>query len=209
MAPIFVTGGVTLTVFALATELYPGDHVRGTLALVRRQPGGLASAWTGKTSFFLLACLVAAVESGVTLALAAQLFGGPDVARATWLAFLGDPTVWLWPAAFLAFGLWTILVSTWIPRGAAAAGAAALLLGLLAVPAYCVHLAYPTYRPTVGFVRVALLCVKRNGKADLPDCDPGFTGTEIKFAMSCGGVSGAAAGCASLGYSARTFRLVQ
>jgi len=56
---------------------------------------------------------------------------------------------------------------------------------------------------------VALLCVKRNGKADLPDCDPGFTGTEIKFAMSCGGISGAAAGCASLGYSARTFRLVQ
>jgi Flp pilus assembly protein TadG len=64
-------------------------------------------------------------------------------------------------------------------------------------------------RAVVGFVRVALLCVKRNGKADLPDCDPGFTGAEIKFAMSCGGISGAAAGCASLGYSARTFRLVQ
>jgi len=61
----------------------------------------------------------------------------------------------------------------------------------------------------VGFVRVALLCVKRNGKADAPDCDPGFDKTEIKFAMSCGGVSGAAGGCASLGYGARTFRLVQ
>jgi len=56
---------------------------------------------------------------------------------------------------------------------------------------------------------VALLCVKRNGKADAPDCDPGFDKTEIKFAMSCGGVSGAAGGCASLGYGARTFRLVQ
>jgi len=56
---------------------------------------------------------------------------------------------------------------------------------------------------------VALLCVKRNGKADAPDCDPGFDKTEIKFAMSCGCVSGAAGGCASLGYGARTFRLVQ
>jgi hypothetical protein len=64
-------------------------------------------------------------------------------------------------------------------------------------------------RAVVGFVRVALLCVKRNGKADAPDCDPGFDKTEIKFAMSCGGVSGAAGGCASLGYGARTFRLVQ
>ena len=64
-------------------------------------------------------------------------------------------------------------------------------------------------RAVVGFVRVALLCVKRNGKANLPDCDPDFTGAEIRFAMSCGGISGAAGGCASLGYGARTFRLVQ
>ena len=64
-------------------------------------------------------------------------------------------------------------------------------------------------RAVVGFVRVALLCVKRNGKADLPDCDPTFSGTEIQFAMSCAGTSGAGGGCASLGYGAKTFRLVQ
>lgn len=64
-------------------------------------------------------------------------------------------------------------------------------------------------RAVVGFVRVAVLCVKRNGPPELPDCDPGFDDVEIKFAMSCGGTSGAGGGCASLGYGATTFRLVQ
>ncbi len=68
---------------------------------------------------------------------------------------------------------------------------------------------YNQPRAVVGFVRVAVLCVKRNGPPDLPDCDPGFDQVEIKFAMSCGGVSGAKGGCASLGYGAKTFRLVQ
>jgi len=68
---------------------------------------------------------------------------------------------------------------------------------------------YNQPQPVVGFVRVALLCVKRNGPPDLPDCDPGFDKVELKFAMSCTGTSGAAGGCASLGFGAKTFRLVQ
>src|SRR4051794_15987545 len=68
---------------------------------------------------------------------------------------------------------------------------------------------YNQPQPVVGFVRVALLCVKRNGMPDLPDCDPGFDKVELKFAMSCTGTSGAAGGCASLGFGAKTFRLVQ
>lgn len=135
-APAFVAGSVALAALALSTELWAGEQARSTLAFLRRQPRGLPLAWAAKSVAYLLAVALAAAWGAVSFWAAVRVVAGADSAGLAWDALGKDPRTFLWPACVAVAGAWVLLVSTWIPRGAAAAGAAAILLGAIGFPAW-------------------------------------------------------------------------
>ncbi len=134
--PFIVAGAVALPMLALSTELFAGESRRNTQRFLRRLPLGLLRAWAAKVFFYLLVVTVTAAYAAAVFLCVAALFGGPERAGAVEQELTRVGMVWPMTGAVVAVGLWILLVSTWIPKGGAAAGVALLMLGGLAAPVY-------------------------------------------------------------------------
>ena len=151
--PIFVGGAAILAALALSTELYAGDVSRGTFALTRRIPGGPARAWAGKALALVLGIGIASLLGAASFlgALATKSESAtPSQGAQAPLALALDEVLradsWGFSLAVLAVSSWIFLVSTWVPRGAAASAGALLLLGLFGLPGWVLwHDVPPTW----------------------------------------------------------------
>lgn len=152
--PVFVAGAAVLAALSLATELLAGELQRGTLAFVRRAPGGLGLALAGKLVAYVGLTAAAAVLARVAYVGGVRLLA-PDVPVPSVL----PAETFLFAAPVVVLGLWVLFLSTWIPRGAAAAAAAFLVLGALGVPAWLAHRAWPSFRPPSSVVATGLAFV--------------------------------------------------
>jgi hypothetical protein len=133
--PAVVAGGTALTVLALATELFAAEGRRDGFGFLRRTPRALGTAFVAKIAFFLCACAATALWSAAMLVLFTRLVGG-DAAVQTVLSDLDAPVTLLATAGAVTLGLWIVMTSTWVSRGATAAGAALLLLALVGAPGF-------------------------------------------------------------------------
>jgi hypothetical protein len=126
-----------LYVLAVASESFGGERRRGTLDLLRRLPRGLGRAFAGKLGAYVLGNGIA-LAWGATVAWAACRFFGPERApgELASLLFQPDPVMTSIAMALFVLGLWTLLLSNFIPQGGAATIGAALLLGLLGLPVF-------------------------------------------------------------------------
>jgi len=132
---IAAVGTLAIVLLAFATDLVPGETRRGRLEFLARLPGGLGAAFRAKLVFFLLALALAPAYGFVVGACFAGWPGdGLGVASGYALAVLYAAP-------------WVFAVSCWLPRGALALPATALVLGLLALPLYLLHLGTPDYVP--------------------------------------------------------------
>ena len=143
--PFIVAGAVALPMLALSTELFAGESRRNTQRFLRRLPLGLLRAWAAKTFFYLLVVTVTAAYAAAVFLCVAALFGGPERAGAVEQELTQVGMTWPMTGAVVAVGLWILLVSTWIPKGGAAAGVALLMLGGLAAPVYLTMKAQPHF----------------------------------------------------------------
>ena len=145
---IFYLGACTaLTMLALSTELFAAEGRRDGFAFLRRMPRGLGAAFAAKVVFYVLACALTTAFGAATILLVTQVFGGALAIRDLFevLQALDVGPVLLLPGLVTAVGLWILCLSLWVPRGAAAAGAALLLLAGLAVPVWLVLRANPAF----------------------------------------------------------------
>lgn len=133
---IFVVGATVLAVLALSTELIAGESTRGTLGFLRRQPGGLSQGLVAKLLLYVLGCGVATGLGAVSLLGASRAIGGSKAFEVAYGLLALDSGPWMGSAAASVLGLWVLLASTWVPRGAAAAGLAILTLGALGFPGW-------------------------------------------------------------------------
>jgi hypothetical protein len=131
--PYYVAACTALTVLALATEMFAAEGRRDGFAFLRRLPRGLGTAWAAKVVFYVGACALTAAFGAATLLLVTQVDGGAPAVQQV-LQSLDSDAVLLFPALVATGGFWILMVSLWVPRGAAAAGAAMLLLGALGAP---------------------------------------------------------------------------
>ena len=144
----FLAVSIGLVVFAVAGDLFAGENRRKTIHALRRLPGGMGSAFAAKLTLLVLALVIVVGVQGLSLAVAEHQNQGeleaqglapghPSYQRATWmmegLASFPTSEFWLLAMAFGVFGLWTLLVSSWMGRsGVAGIGAAVLLAGVAA-----------------------------------------------------------------------------
>jgi hypothetical protein len=130
-------GCLAVFVFAISTDLVPGEARRGRLGFLRRQPRGLSRAFAAKFLLFsVLACVFTAygfLTAGLTSWLVAGFF--PPFAPPTELVWLVVATV-----------LWVFAVSCCLPRGALAIPVTVGLCFLLLLPIAFVFRAYPNLR---------------------------------------------------------------
>jgi hypothetical protein len=161
LAPAHLAGSTALVVLALSTELFAAEGRRDGFAFLRRTPGALRVAWGTKTSLYLLACAAVFLWAALVLFQVATWFGGSAARDEVLLAF-ADPLVAGLTGMVVGTGLWILMASTWISRGAAAAGAALLLLAMLGAPVYLALRAQPAFLPsatTVRWVAVGLVAL--------------------------------------------------
>jgi len=137
LSQIGAWGSLAIATLALATDLVPGEARRGRLAFLARMPDGLRLAFRAKMAFLVLALAAAPVYGFVCGA----CLGGW---HADGLEFVAGYALLLLCAA-----PWIFAISCWLPRGALALPATALVLALAALPFYLLHLAFPGYRPLV------------------------------------------------------------
>ncbi len=127
-------GCLGLFVFAISTDLVPGEARRGRLAFLRRQPRGLSRAFLAKFVFFCgLACAFTAygfLAGGLTSWLVAGFFPA-----------FAPPEPFLWLVVIVV--LWIFAVSCCLPRGVLAIPATAGLCLLLLLPMAFLLKAYP------------------------------------------------------------------
>jgi hypothetical protein len=131
-----VAASLLVATLAIGADLVPGEARRGRLEFLRRLPCDLHLAYLGKLAFLLSAyVLFPAYSSGVAW-LVGQAVGPeptPAVEIPGWVISGG-----------LALVLWAFVVSCWLPRGTLAVPAAALVLGLFALPVVLACLRYRT-----------------------------------------------------------------
>jgi hypothetical protein len=132
-----------IAVLAVAADVVPGEARRGTLGFLRRLPAGLTPPFWAKALFTALVLF--------TLA----LYGyGVAIYTAHWAA--GDATapdgriLWFAPVA-VAIAAWVFVVSCWLPRGALAVPATALVLGLGLLPVKLIVEENPWIVPVQGW----------------------------------------------------------
>ncbi|MDF1700454.1 MAG: hypothetical protein P1V36_04780 [Planctomycetota bacterium] len=159
----FLAIAVGLVVFAIAGDLFAGENRRGTIHALRRLPGGLGSAFGAKLAFLVLVLLGVIVLQGLSLAVAENLnadriakLGLNDYHRngasrsVAIFEQLGDfPTSPLWLAGLGlgVFGLWTLLVSSWMGRSGVASIGAVVLVAALGVPFALFFKEHPWFFP--------------------------------------------------------------
>ncbi len=128
-----------LFLVAVASELFGAERRRGTLALLQRLPGGVVRALGAKLLAYLLGSALALLAGVLVACLACLVFGPAGSAAEALTRALdpgADPLLLGLVLGLLAFGLWVLLVGTWIPQGGAAVVGGALLIGALALPAW-------------------------------------------------------------------------
>jgi hypothetical protein len=149
-----------LYVLSVASESFGSERRRGTLDLLRRLPRGLTGAFAAKVGAYVLGNAVALAWGAAVAWTACRLFG-PARASADLAAFLVQPDTLMTSIALALFvlGLWTLLLSNLIPQGGAATVGAALLLGLLGLPAFLALKDRPwlVQLPDPDTIRMALL----------------------------------------------------
>lgn len=127
-----------LFLIAVASELFGSERRRGTLALVQRLPAGLGRSLVSKLLAYGLGTVLALAWGLVVASITCALFGPPGAAGEV-LVRASSPGMDLLPLLLVlglfAFGGWVLLLSAWVPQGGAAVLGAALLLGLLVLPA--------------------------------------------------------------------------
>jgi len=149
---VVVPSAMLLYVLCVATDVFAGERQRGTLALVQRLPHGLRTAFLVKFAFLLLGGVVLATWTLLVMTAAWWLDGNPAEAWRTFASVTDRQVLWVIPATPALIG-WIAMVSIWLPRGGAAAGAAPMLLALLLLPLAGVFVRWPWYH-TIGSVVV-------------------------------------------------------
>ena len=160
---IFLAIAVGLVVFAVAGDLFAGENRRRTIHAMRRLPGGLGSGFAAKLTLLVLALVGAVALQGLSLALAEHwnhetvtALGVTDhrpafihrpSAVADQLAAFPTSKLWLAGLGFGVFGLWTLLVSSWLGRSGVAGIGAAVLLAALAAPFVLLFQEHPWFFP--------------------------------------------------------------
>jgi hypothetical protein len=148
-----------LYVLAVASESFSGERRRGTQDFLRRLPRGLARSFAAKLGAYVLGTLLALVWGFVVAWAACRLFG-PDAAARDLTSAMRQPQPLAALIALLlvVLGLWTLLLSTFVPQGGAATVGAALLLGLLGLPAYFAFRDWPWLLPLadLGTIRIGI-----------------------------------------------------
>ena len=133
---------VLLTVGA---DLLPGEIVRRRLRFLERLPAGLGVSFRAKLILLAGVSLASAIYGAMLVLLFSTIRRGrwPDGMLAdggTWVA-----TILAAAAFFFVIALWIFAISSWVPRGALALPAAAILLSLLGWPAWWMYLEDGTY----------------------------------------------------------------
>jgi hypothetical protein len=137
VAGVVVPVALLLLVLAVGGDLFAGEMRRGTIACLRRTPGGLRAAFAAKVALLSLALAAVAGEQSLLLSGGWALSGrSPAFGSADPLAVLGAAAGSPWAWAVLVLAAWVLLASTWLAQGGMAVLVAPLLLGALAVPAY-------------------------------------------------------------------------
>lgn len=127
-------GCLAIFVFAISTDLVPGEARRGRLGFLRRQPHGLSRAFAAKFLFFSgLACAFTAygfLAAGLTSWLVAGFFPA-----------FAPPADFFWLAVIAV--LWVFAVSCCLPRGVLAIPATVGICILALLPIAFLLKAYP------------------------------------------------------------------
>ncbi|MEM8883822.1 MAG: hypothetical protein AAGD14_07135 [Planctomycetota bacterium] len=139
-------GSLALAVLAFATDLFAGEVRRNRMRFLARLPAGLGVVFAAKLLMLLL------TVPGFTLygyVWSSMLTGWPELRL--------DET--LFPVALGFYAVpWIFAASCWLPRGALAVPAGALVLALFSLPIYLAHLWFPEYKPEfVDFAGAALV----------------------------------------------------
>lgn len=119
---------VAATILTVGPDLFARERRGQQLRFLERLPRGLAMAFRGKLTFFLLV-ISGAIAFGLGIAALGGLVFGDGVPP---FAF----NSWNWQAfgVVIVASLWVFAVSTWVPTAVTAAPLTALLLCLLALP---------------------------------------------------------------------------
>lgn len=160
---IFLAIAVGLVVFAVAGDLFAGENRRKTIHAMRRLPGGMGASFAAKVTLLVLALVGAIALQGLSLALAEHwntetvtALGVNDAGRGSaarahdvfaQLATFPTSVLWLTGLGFAVFGLWTLLVSSWMGRSGVAGIGAAVLLAALAAPFVLLFKEHPWFFP--------------------------------------------------------------
>lgn len=137
-----VLAGVTLVLvwFGLAGDLVAGEVGRGSIAFVRRQPGGMAAAWTAKVLVLGLAAVGLVAYAQAALGMLWTWMADGALARRSAASYVerllagrNEGLAWSWRV--LPVLSWVLLVGAWLGRSGAASLGALLLLAAVGGPA--------------------------------------------------------------------------
>jgi len=138
---------LALFVFALSTDLVPGEVRRGTLRFLQRLPGGVRAAFRAKLALFL--------GGAVAFTAYGWLLGGLTSLAAAGTFPQARLTLDAWPLA--VFVVWTFALSCCLPRGVLSIPATAAVFALLAVPLLVFARLLPGLRPGIDALATPLV----------------------------------------------------
>jgi len=135
-ATVTAFGCLAIAALALACEIVPSESRRKTMRFLARMPSGFAPAFRAKACVVLLGLALFPLYGWAI----AAMFGSAEY----------DPVLARWMPHAVVFALWCFAISSWLPRGALALPATALVLGALFFPIYLVWTSNPHLKPVRG-----------------------------------------------------------
>ncbi len=139
--------GALTALLVFGADLIPGEVRRARVAFLERLPAGLERAFTAKLVFFVAVTLFAAIYA-MSVAVGLHALQGTSSAVPFLDAIRGQ---FVLPA--IACALWIFAVSAWVPHGALAFPAAAIVIALLCSPAWFFFGPDSILQPTSGELR--------------------------------------------------------
>lgn len=155
---VFVAAGVVGVVMFAAPQLVRGEFTGKDDAFVRRLPGALAPAFSGKLLFLLLAAaslpLLGLCIGELFLQASGHfwndLFWTANLGRGAWNIGIRWPEIGIYSALAMMSVPWVWVLATWLPGGRMAIGGASLLFLLLGLGVFAVLRQCPGLDQTVG-----------------------------------------------------------